>query len=144
MWGTTNKSQLQRVQKLYNFSAKVAAGGRSRHDHASPVQEELKWLNVIKRIQLEHCIFMCNIASYYNPNWLFNIPGVSQISHRITRKHDNFYKPRANTESGQRLLFARVPRVWNASPHNIKDQADVHTFKTSLTDHVLHQDLLWW
>ncbi len=37
VWGTTNKSQLKRVQKLYNFSAKVAVGGRSRYDHASPI-----------------------------------------------------------------------------------------------------------
>ncbi len=27
VWGTTNKSQLKRVQKLHNFSAKVAVGG---------------------------------------------------------------------------------------------------------------------
>ncbi len=60
--GTINNgmmiAHLQRVQKLHNFSAKVAAGGRSRHDHASSILEELKWLNIIKRMQLEHCIFM--------------------------------------------------------------------------------------
>ncbi len=27
IWGTTNKTQLKRVQKLYNFAAKVAVGG---------------------------------------------------------------------------------------------------------------------
>ncbi len=89
--GTTNKSQLKRVQKLYNFSA-VAVRGRSRYsyDHASPILEELKWLNVSKRIQYERCILMHNLISNKYPNWPFNIPTVSQTTHRNTKATRQF------------------------------------------------------
>ncbi len=141
VWGTTNKSQLKRVQKLYNFSAKVAVGGRSRYGHASPILEELKWLNVTKRIQYEHCILMYDIISNKYPNWLFNIPTVSQTTQRNTKKQDNFYILRTNTDYGQRSMFVRGPRVWNALPPRTKDVTNVHTFKRSLRDHMFHHDL---
>ena len=141
IWGTTNKSQLKRVQKLYNFSAKVAVGGRSRYDHASPILEELKWLNIRKRIQYEQCIFMFNIISNKYPNWLFTIPAVSQVNQRCTRQQHNFYIPRTNTDYGQRLMLVSGPRIWNALPPNIKDVTNVSTFKTRLRDYMLHHDL---
>ena len=141
VWGTTNKSQLKRVQKLYNFSAKVAVGGRSRYDHASPILDELNWLNTSKRIQYEHCIFMYNIISNKCPNWLFNIPAVSHINQRNTRQQDHFYIPRTNTDYGQRSFFVRGPRLWNTLPQKIKDITNVHTFKRNLRDHMLHHDL---
>ncbi len=53
IWGTTNKTQMKRVQQLYNFSAKVAVGGRSRYEHASPILDELRWLNVSKKCDYE-------------------------------------------------------------------------------------------
>ncbi len=42
VWGTTNKTQLKRVQKILNFSAKEAVGGRSKYDHAYPTLDELR------------------------------------------------------------------------------------------------------
>lgn len=141
IWGTTNKSQLKRVQKLYNLSSKVAVGGRSRYDHASPSLDELKWLNIRKRNQYEQCIFMFNIISNKYPNQLFNIPAVRQVNQICTRQQHNFYIPRTNTDYGQRLMLVRGPRIWNALTPNIKDITNVYTFKTRLRDYMLHHDL---
>ncbi len=41
VWGTTNKTLLMKVQKMQNFAAKVAVGGRRRSDHASPILKDL-------------------------------------------------------------------------------------------------------
>ncbi len=49
VWGTTNKAQMKRVQKLQNFCAKVAVGRKSTRDRASPILDELEWLNVSKK-----------------------------------------------------------------------------------------------
>ncbi len=143
IWGTTNKSQLKRIQKLYKFSAKVAVGGRSRYDLASPILEELKWLNTSKRIQYEHCIFMYNIISNNYPTWLFNIPAVSQINQRNTRHQDNFYIPKTNTDYGQRSLYHCLLESRDYGTPCLKklDMTNVHTFKRNLRDHMLHHDL---
>ncbi len=53
IWGTTTSSLISKVQRLQNFSARVAAGGIKKFDHVSPAYKELKWpravlLDVIK------------------------------------------------------------------------------------------------
>ena len=41
IWGTTNATQIQRVQKLQNFAAKVVLGGAAKHGHVTPYMKEL-------------------------------------------------------------------------------------------------------
>ncbi len=36
VWGTNNTTTMNRIQKLQNFAAKVALGGASKHEHATP------------------------------------------------------------------------------------------------------------
>ncbi len=36
IWGTTNATLLNNVQKLQNFAAKVPVGGARQYDHISP------------------------------------------------------------------------------------------------------------
>ena len=51
IWGTTNLTQLQRVQKLQNFAAKVALGG-AKYDHVTPYLRELEWLYINQKYKL--------------------------------------------------------------------------------------------
>lgn len=141
IWGNTNKTQLKRVQKLYNFSAKVAVGGRSRREHASPILEELQWLNIVKKVDFEHCLLMYNILFNKYPNWLFTLPTVSHFNQRSTRQQDNLFVPRTHTDYGQRSMLVRGPRLWNALPQCIKNVANVARFKSSLKEHMLRHDL---
>ncbi len=46
IWGNTNKALTQRVQKLQNFAAKVAAGSYKRRDRAIFVLQNLKWMKM--------------------------------------------------------------------------------------------------
>ena len=52
VWGYTNKTQLERVQKLQNFAAKVAIGGASKYDHATPIIKKLEWLRIEEQVFL--------------------------------------------------------------------------------------------
>ncbi len=46
VWGTTNVTQKQRVQKLQNFAAKVASGGVIRREHPTPYLKDLEWIKI--------------------------------------------------------------------------------------------------
>ena len=46
IWGSTNKTQMQKVQKLQNFAARVALGNISKLDQISQYIQKLKWLKV--------------------------------------------------------------------------------------------------
>ncbi len=49
VYGTTNNTQMRRVQKLQNFAAKIYAGGARRSDHATPFITQLEWLKIDKK-----------------------------------------------------------------------------------------------
>ncbi len=36
IWGTANKTNMQKIQKLQNFAAKVALGGGAKRNHVMP------------------------------------------------------------------------------------------------------------
>ncbi len=46
IWGATNITQAERVQKIQNSAAKVALGGAAKSDYVTPFLKELKWLKV--------------------------------------------------------------------------------------------------
>ncbi len=52
VYGTTNDTQMRRVQKLQNFVAKICVGGARRADHATPFITQLEWLKFNKKKEL--------------------------------------------------------------------------------------------
>ncbi len=72
VWGTTNKTEVKRVQKLQNFCAKVAVGGKSKRDSAFPILEELEQLNVTKKCACEQCIMTNKALTQKHPGRLFS------------------------------------------------------------------------
>ena len=46
IWGSTNATQLQRVQKVQHFAVKAALTGGTRRDHATPFLTKLGWLRI--------------------------------------------------------------------------------------------------
>jgi len=76
IWGTTNKTQIERVQKLQNFAAKVTFGGLKKYDHVSPAFNQLEWLRVDNKYSYDMCILVYKILHHHLPDWLFDISTV--------------------------------------------------------------------
>ncbi len=53
VWSATPITQLKRVKKLRNFVAKVAIGGASKFDHATPILNKLQWLPFQQKVIYE-------------------------------------------------------------------------------------------
>ena len=49
VWGTTGITQIQRMQKIMNFAAKIAVGNGRKYDRATPFIQKLQWLKVKER-----------------------------------------------------------------------------------------------
>ncbi len=54
IWGSTNKTLLQNIQKLRNFAAKVAIGGVRKYDHVTPIIKYLQWMTVKDKYTFEN------------------------------------------------------------------------------------------
>ncbi len=46
IWGTTNSTLIDKVQKVQNFAIKIADGKARKFDHVTPLYEQFKWLKI--------------------------------------------------------------------------------------------------
>ena len=136
----TTKEQLDRVQKLINFAAKVALGRSRKYDHATPFLKELKWLRFEKKIIYDVCVFMFNVVNKKFPEWLFSFPRVSDMIDRDTRQSDDLYVPRTRTDIGSRALRVSGPRCWNTLPDHIKAAPTSKSFQSGLKKFLLNEE----
>ncbi len=88
VYGTTNATQLRRVQQLQNFAAKICAGGARRSDHATPFIDQLQWLKIDKKkVCFDVAIHVYKVKMKMFPERYMHLPTHSQVYTRTTR-HD--------------------------------------------------------
>ena len=63
IWGSASKSQIQRIQKIQNFAAKVATGNARKYDHTTPYIQQLNWLKIEKKCCFDVCILMYKVIN---------------------------------------------------------------------------------
>lgn len=141
VWGSANKSNLIRAQRLQNFASKVAVGGARRRDHASPIIERLKWLKIDKKYIYEICVLIYKIKLHQVPEWLFKFPTSSEVRGAVvvTRQDNKLFVPRARTNYGARNLYVEGPRLWNSLPDNVLTCQTLTSFKNKLFNYLFHQ-----
>ena len=119
VWGTTTGEQLDRVQKIQNFAAKVAYGGARKYDHVTPILKELQWMDVKSKITFDICTFTYKVINHMLPDWLFKFPTVGDIQPRLTRQFNDLAVKRTSIELGTRAISVRGPKDWNKLPISI-------------------------
>ena len=137
VWGMTTKEQLERVQKVQNFAAKIAYGGTRKYDHVTPILKKLQWIKIENKINFDICVFMYKSLNHLLPEWLFEFPSVGVAQVRPTRQSNNLIVKRTTTDLGARALSVRGPRVWNEIPLNVKSSTSIQLFKENLKKHFL-------
>ncbi len=111
-WGSTNATQLHRVQRQQNFAAKVALGNGSRQDHATPfIIKELGWLLINTKYKYEMCLMMYSTIKENIPSYLLTLPTVRDIRPGPTRRQHILYAPKVNT-----CTRAVVPKLGAMAP----------------------------
>ena len=137
IWGTTTREQLDRVQKIQNFAAKIAYGGARKYDHVTPILKDLNWIGIENKISFDICIFMYKVMNNMLPGWLYRFPLVSDTQIRPTRQSNHLAIKRTNTDLGKRAISIRGPKEWNDIPFNIRNSSSIQVFKKKLKRHIL-------
>ena len=137
VWGVTTNQQIERVQKLENFAAKIAIGGARKFDHVTPILKELEWLKVNSKITYDICIFTYKICHNLLPRWLYSFPLVGDNSIRFTRQSNTLFVPRTRTDMGGKAMTVLGPKNWNSLSEIVKDSPSLHLFKKKLKKHIL-------
>ena len=138
IWGMSNKTQIERVQRLQNFAAKVAIGGARKYDHVSPIFDKLEWLRMDKKLHFDICILIFKVQRSLIPEWLFLLPTVIQARQEMrTRQCNDLVIPRTTSNIGKNQFAVKGPTVWNNLPKEIKEVNSLALFKSKLKKYLL-------
>ena len=133
----TTREQLERVQKILNFAAKIAYGGARKYDHVTPILKDLQWMDIKNKISYDICMFMYKVMNNMLPDWLYRFPLVGDLQARPTRQSNQLAIKRTNTDLGKRAISVRGPKEWNDIPVDIRNSTSIQLFKKNLKKHIL-------
>ena len=140
IWGITTREQLDRVQKVQNFAAKVAFGGARKYDHVTPILKELQWMDIKSKITFDICTFTFKVISNMLPDWLFSFPSVGELQARPTRQANRLAIKRTNTNLASRAITIKGPKEWNDLPFSIRNAASIKVFEKNLRKYILENN----
>ena len=140
VWGMTNKTQLEKAQKILNFAARVAKGGVSKYDHISAVLESLGWLRLEKKVFMDICIMVFKYVKGLIPEWLFTLPQTNEVreGNRRTRMSNELYIKRFNTDQGKKSFIITGPIFYNKLPLEIRNEVSLLSFKRTIKAYLLN------
>ena len=78
-------------------NTKVALGGGTKHDHATPFIKELGWLKVYQKYRYEVGVLVYNVLRGNVPNHFLSLPIVRDVSTVNTRQQDQLCSQNQNT-----------------------------------------------
>ena len=138
VWGMTSKQQIERVQKLQNFAAKVAEGNARKFDHVTPIINKLDWLKVDEQIKFDVGLTVYKTVHNQYPDWLIPLKSRNQAGFRSTRQYSELLVNRTSTDIGKNKLSITGPTVWNSLPQSIRDCNSIPSFKKALKRHIIN------
>ena len=113
VYGNGTKKNMDRIQKILNFAARVIFG-RRKFDHVSDLRERLGWLPAQLMADHSTVCLAHKVSTSGEPDSL-----ASTLRHncdtrqRNTRQDSLMYVPRSRSEAGKRRFCARAPALHN-------------------------------
>ena len=127
------KYLIKRLQSVQNCAARLVCGLK-KHEHISPILNNLHWLPVEKRITYKVLLIVFKCLNGLSPQYLSEL----LIEYKPTRTLRSCSKkllvvPRVNTKRyGERAFSVIGPRLWNSLPQNLRDITNLEHFKKNL------------
>ena len=135
VWGGAAEKELQRLQKVINFAARVVTGAR-RRDHITPALNSLRWSRIGELVEERDCLKVYRaLHDTHAPiavQDMFNRRcDVATRDTRLTRT-EQVHLPRVRLAATQRHFMYRAGSAWNRLPSKILNASSLHTFKQAI------------
>ena len=123
VYGSGSSRNLQAIQKLLNFAARVIAGKR-KFDHVTDVRDRLGWLDSSQLFHYQSLCLLDKVLSSGQPECIARQICLNRDHHdhsRSTRQDGLFHIPSIRTEAGRRRFVYRSPHLYNQLPTSVRD-----------------------
>ena len=128
-----NKYQLESLQKLQNFAAKVVLK-KSLYDHVTPCLIELHWLPVQYRIDFKIALLTFKCINGLAPSYLSSLVELYVPARNLRSSSKVLLKPKITNfkKLGERSFSFCAPNVWNKLPFSITSEKSLDAFKKKI------------
>ena len=128
VWAGTLKQNLQKLQLVLNFVARVLTDTK-KFDHISPVLRELGWPSIKDQLLVRDTTQVYKIVIGLRPLYLSSkLSKRSDTHHYNTRKRDNLNLPLCRTVTAQRSFYYRAVSAWKSLTADTKNSPSLCTY----------------
>ena len=132
VWAGTFKQNLQKLQLVQNFAARVLTDTK-KFDHISPVLRELGWPSIKDQLLVRDTNQVYKIVNSLAPLYLSSKLSKRSDAHNYnTRKRDNLNLPLSRTVTAQRSFYYLPLSTWNSLTADTRNSPSLYTFKRSV------------
>ena len=113
VYGSANQTMLAKLQKVFNFAARVLSG-RRKYDHISDVLRRLEWLDAKQFVQFADVCMLHKILMSGEPSAIRSCLTYNhEATHRTTRQSNQLSLERARNNHGKRMFLYRASYLYN-------------------------------
>ena len=132
VWTGTSKQNLQKLQLVQHFAARLLTGTK-KFDHISPVLRELGWPSIKDQLLVRDTTQVYKLVNGLAPLYLSSKLSKRSDTHQYnSRKRDNLNLPLCKTVTAQRSFCYRVVSAWNSLTADTRNSPSLCTFKRSV------------
>ena len=124
----SNKTQLERIQKLQNKCMKIILRKKWR-THSNELLDELDWLSVKQQIEKDVLVFIYKIRHNMLPSYLTNCFQSNEGRSYMLRNQGDLRLPLFRKSATQRSLMFDGAKLYNELPSDVKLNDDLKSFK---------------
>ena len=133
LYKNLNKYQIDQLQKLQNFAAKVVMS-KSLYDHVTPCLIELHWLPVSFRIDFKIAVLSFKCLHDLAPTYLSDLIEEYHPSRNLRSSTQKLLKKKVVKfeKLGKKSFAYSAPQVWNSLPFYLRNETSLEVFKKKL------------
>ena len=128
VWANTTKKNIELLQSVQNFAARIVSGTR-KFDRVTPILKQLQWL-----VRDATMVFKC-LNGIAPPYLCEKLKTRSEVHNCNTRNRDRLHIPLCRTAAGQRAFTFRGQKLWNSLPDEFKSITNLDVFKAKIKQH---------
>ena len=123
VWANTTKKNIQLLQTVQNFAARIVSGTR-KFDHVTPILKQLQWLPITKQLAVRDATMVFKCLNGLAP------PYLCQKFKTRSEVHN------CNTRNRRAFIF-RGQKLWNSLPDEFQSITNLDVFKVKIKQHFL-------
>ena len=128
VWTNTTKKNIELLQTVQNFAARIVSGTR-KFDHVTPILKQLQWLPIVKQLEVRDATMVFKCLNGLAPPYLCQkFKTRSEVHNCNTRNRDRLHIPLCRTAAGQRAFTVRGQKLWNSLPDEFQSITNLDVF----------------